>query len=160
MDTEKESEKNEMIDGENGDSENLKRENEVLTNEIKTRDAMILKLEQELTAKESEITALKKELDELKQAIDEANKAMVQAVAAYKEMAVQANPGLPAELISGDTIAAINESVKNARAVVEKVRQEMEAAAARTRIPVGAPPRSAPDLSGLSPREKIQQGLK
>jgi uncharacterized coiled-coil protein SlyX len=160
MDTEKESEKNEKVDGENEDSEDLKRENEVLTNEIKTPDVLILKLEQELTAKESEITTLKKELDELKQAMDKTSKAMVQAVAAYKEMVVQANPGLPVELISGDTIAAINESVKNARGVVEKVRQEMEAAAARTRIPAGAPPRLAPDLSGLSPREKIQQGLK
>jgi uncharacterized protein (DUF3084 family) len=160
MDTEKESEKNEMVDGENVESENLKSVNEALTSEIKAQDAMILKLEQELTAKESEITALKEELDELKQAIDEANKAVVQAVAAYKEMAVQANPGLPLELISGDTIAAINESVKNARSVVDKVRQEMEAEAARTRIPAGAPRRSVPDLSGLSPREKIQQGLK
>jgi uncharacterized protein (DUF3084 family) len=159
MDTEKESEKNEKVDDatEAGD---LQRENETLVNEIKTRDAMILKLEQELTAKGSEITDLKKELDELKQAIDEATKAMMQAVAAYKEMAAKANPGLPSELISGDTIAAVNESVKNARAVVEKVRQEMEAEAARTRIPAGAPRRSVPDLSGLSPREKIQQGLK
>jgi predicted RNase H-like nuclease (RuvC/YqgF family) len=159
MDKEKESEKNEKVDDatEAGD---LQRENEVMINEIKTRDAVILKLEQELTAKESEITALKKELDELKQAIDEANKATVQAVAAYKEMAAQANPGLPSELISGDTIAAISESLKNACTVVEKVRQEMEAEASRTRIPAGAPRRSVPDLSGLSPREKIQQGLK
>jgi seryl-tRNA synthetase len=160
MDTEKEQEQQEKVDGENGESENLRRENETLRDELKSRDAMIIKLEQELAAKESEIVALKKELEELKQTTDEASKAIAQAVAAYREMAVEANPGLPAELIRGETIEAINESVKNARAIMEKVRQEIEAEAARTRIPVGAPRRVPLDFSALSPREKIQQGLK
>ncbi len=160
MDTEKEQKQQEKVESENGESENLKRENEVLKDELKTRDSMIIKLEQGLAAKESEIVALKKELDELKQAVDEANKAIAQAVTAYREMAVEATPGLPAELIRGDTIEAIDESVRNARAIMEKVRQEIETEAARTRIPVGAPRRAPLDLSALSPREKIQQGLK
>jgi chromosome segregation ATPase len=160
MDTEKEQERQEKVDGENGESENPQRENEALQDELKSRDAMIIKLEQELAAKESEIIDLKRELDELKQAVDEANRTIAEAVAACREMAVEANPGLPAELIRGDTIEAINESVKNARAIMEKVRQEIEAEAARTRIPAGAPRRAPIDFSALSPREKIQQGLK
>jgi archaellum component FlaC len=160
MDTEKEQQQQEMVDGENGESENLRRENEALKDELKSWDAAVIKLEQELAAKESEIVALKKELEELKQAVDETNKAIAQAVVAYREMAVEANPGLPVELIHGDTIEAISESVKNARAIMEKVRQEIEAEAARTRIPVGAPRRAPLDFSALSPREKIQQGLK
>jgi uncharacterized coiled-coil protein SlyX len=159
MDNEKESEQNEKVDVESEISI-LKHENEVLADELKSRDAMIIKLEQELASKESEIIALKEELDELKQAVDEANKAIAQAVTAYREMAAEANPGLPVELIRGDTIEAINESVKNARAIMEKVRQEIEAEAARTRIPAGAPRRAPLDFSALSPREKIQQGLK
>jgi chromosome segregation ATPase len=160
MDTEKEPEKNEKAEGESEAIDSLRRENESLAGAVKSRDASILKLEEALRAKESEIVDLKKERDGLKQALDEAAEALAQAVAAYKEAVVQANPGLPAELITGDTIDAVKESVKNARAIMDRVRQEMEAAAAKTRVPAGAPQRAPLDLSGLSPREKIQQGLK
>jgi chromosome segregation ATPase len=160
MDTEKELEKNEKVDGEIEKIDSLRRENEALAGEIKSRDATIIKLEEVLKAKEGEIVSLKKERDELKLALDETGKAISQAVVAYKEMVVQANPGLPAELITGETIEEVEKSVKNARAIIDKVRQEMESAAAKTRVPAGAPPRSPLDLSGLSPREKIQQGLK
>jgi SMC interacting uncharacterized protein involved in chromosome segregation len=160
MDTEKEQEKNETVDGESENIDSLQPENEALAEAVKSRDATIVRLEEVIRAKESEIDSLKKERDELKQALDEAGQAIAQAVAAYKEMVVQANPGLPAELITGDTIDAVKESLKNARAIMDKVRQEMEAAAASTRVPAGAPPRAPLDLSGLSPREKIQQGLK
>jgi predicted RNase H-like nuclease (RuvC/YqgF family) len=160
MDTEKEQEKNEKVDGEGEESDSLKRENEALARELKSRDATIIRLEENLAAKDEEIVALKKDLDELRQALDETGKAIPQAVAAYKEMVVQANPGLPAELITGDTIEAVKESVKNARAIMERVRQEMEAAAARTRIPAGAPQRAPLDLSALSAREKIQYAIR
>ena len=128
--------------------------------ELNARDARIIKLEQDLAASESEIAALKSELDVLRQSLDGRDKAMAQAVADYREAVIEADPGLPPGLIAGDTIAAVKESLKNACAVVEKVRQDMDAAAAKTRVPAGAPQRLAPDLSGLSPREKIQQGLK
>jgi uncharacterized coiled-coil protein SlyX len=152
MDTEKQPENAEQ---DHGFSE--KREN--IEDELMSRGARIIKLEQALATKESEIAALKNELDGLRRAVDGRDKALAQAVADFKEMAVAASPGLPPELIAGATIEAVKESLKNARAVVEKVRQEIDAAAARARIPAGAPQRAAPDLSGLSPREKIQQGL-
>jgi len=153
MDTEKQPENTEQKGGVSEKQENIE-------NELKARGARIIKLEQDLATKESEILALKNELDGLKQAVVDRDKAMAQAVADFKETVIQANIGLPPELIAGDTIAAVKESLHNARAVVEKVRQEMDAAAAQARIPAGAPQRLAPDLSGLSPREKIQQGLK
>ena len=53
----------------------------------------------------------------------------------------------------------MNESLKNARALMERVRQEMEAEAAKTRVPAGAPQRAPLDLSALSAREKIQYAL-
>jgi septal ring factor EnvC (AmiA/AmiB activator) len=155
MDTEKD----EKVAAESEIIDSLQRENEALADEIKSRDTAMLKLEAVLKAKESEISGLKNERDGLKQALDEAGKSLARAVAAYKEMVIQSNPGLPAELITGDTIDAVKESVKNARAIVEKVRQEMEAEAAKTRVPAGSPPRAPVDFSGLSAREKIQHGL-
>ena len=160
MDTEKEQVKNEKVEGGGEESDSLKRENEALTRELKSRDSTIIRLEQDLAAKDNEITAMKRDLGDLRQALDETGEAIAQAVAAYKEMIVQANPGLPAELITGDTIGEVDESVKNARAIMDKVRQEMEAEAARTRIPAGSPQRAPLDLSALSAREKIQYGIR
>ena len=74
-------------------------------------------------------------------------------------LVVQANPGVPAELITGDTIEEVNVSLKNAQAIVDRVRQEMEAEASKTKIPAGAPQRTPPDLSALSPREKIKYAI-
>ena len=89
----------------------------------------------------------------------EIGKALPQAVAAYKELMLQANPGILTELITGDTVEEINESLKNARILVDRVRQEMEAEASKTRIPAGAPQRAPLDLSALSSREKIQYAI-
>ena len=141
------------------EAESLKQENERLAREAESRNAAIMKLEQALAAKDGEIVNLKKELDEAERALEEVGKALTQAVAAYKEMVVEANPGVLAELITGGTIEEVNESLKNARALMEKVRQEIESEAAKTRVPAGAPQRTQPDLSGLSAREKIQYAI-
>jgi hypothetical protein len=53
------------------------------------------------------------------------------------------------------TVDALEDSDK-AR---DNARREIEAEAARSRIPAGAPQRTPPDMSGLSAREKIQYGL-
>ena len=42
--------------------------------------------------------------------------------------------------------------------MVERVRSQLEAQASPERVPLGAPARSAPDLSALSPQEKILLG--
>jgi hypothetical protein len=42
---------------------------------------------------------------------------------------------------------------------VKKMRSSLEAELKDLTVPAGAPERSAPDLSGLSPRDKIKQGL-
>jgi len=66
---------------------------------------------------------------------------------------------VPAELLTGDTIEAINESLKSALALIDRVKQEIEAEASRTKVPTGAPQRAPLDLSVLSPREKIQYAI-
>jgi predicted RNase H-like nuclease (RuvC/YqgF family) len=137
----------------------LQRTNEALAREIEARTEHVARLEQALAGRESEIAALKLSLDEASSTLDEQGKALAKAVAAYKELVIKANPGLLAELITGDTIEAVDASLKQARALIEKVRQEMEAEAARTHIPAGSPPRAPLDFSGLSAREKIQYAI-
>jgi DNA repair exonuclease SbcCD ATPase subunit len=159
MVTEKEPEKHEEVEDSGEAGENQLSEKEALEQEVNSLKKMLLKLEQSLKEKDDEITSLKETLDGARQTIDELGQALSAAVATYKETVVGANPGLLPEMITGDTIEEIDASVKKARAVMEKVRQEMEAEAAKTRIPSGAPPRSAPDLSALSPREKIKYAI-
>jgi chromosome segregation ATPase len=142
------------------EADTLRQENESLKRELESRESTINRLEQTLANMESEITSLTQAMDSAKQANDELGQVLARAVAAYKEMVVQSNPGLLPEMISGDTIEEIDESVKKARAVMERVRQEIEAEAARTKVPAGAPPRSPLDLSGLSAREKIQYAIR
>ncbi len=137
----------------------LRRANEEMARAIQTRDASIAQLEQALAGKDAEIATLAQSLNEARQSLDKLGKALPQAVAAYRELVIQANPGLLAELITGDTIEAVDESLKQARALMDRVRREMEAEAARTRVPAGSPQRVPLDLSALSAREKIQYAI-
>jgi chromosome segregation ATPase len=142
---------------ENGTEED--NEQATVNRQLEDSRASIQKLEQELAARDSEISALRHSLNELKTESGVLNEDLVCAVAAYREMIQKANPGVMAEFITGDTLDEINESLKNARLLVDKVRQGIESEAAQTRIPAGAPSRSEQDISALSPREKIQLAL-
>lgn len=135
MVTEKNSE---IADGED-EAENLKHENEALNRELKDMDAAILKLEQERAARDSEIVALKQAMEDAEGRIKETGENLTKAVASYKEQVIQGNPGVPADMIVGETVEEIDESLKKALALIEKVRQEMEAEASKMRIPGGAP---------------------
>jgi chromosome segregation ATPase len=134
-------------------------ENNSLEQEIKIREEKITGLEKSLAEKDREIAAVKKSLDEAQKAIVETSLDLSQAVVAYKELVGQANPSPVAEMVKGNTIAEINASLKGARELVSKVRQEVGAENARVRVPAGAPQRTSADLSALSAREKIRFGM-
>lgn len=77
----------------------------------------------------------------------------------YRDLVVRTQPELPPELIAGDDVDAIDAAVESARAVVGRVRTHIEAQAHAARVPAGAPSRAAPDLSALTPEQKIRHGL-
>lgn len=113
--------------------------------ELATAQARITELEQAVADSEEKVTAISNSLAE--------------AVASYRDLAVQSNPGVYEELVHGESIEAINESLDQARTLVGKVRQGLESEINLSRVPAGAPERALPDLSSLSPQEKIQYGL-
>ncbi|RJO63351.1 MAG: hypothetical protein C4542_00210 [Dehalococcoidia bacterium] len=82
-----------------------------------------------------------------------------QTLNAYRESLIRLNPELPAEMVGGDTLQAVNESISQARALVSKVKQSLEAEKAAGRVPAGSPARTEADNSNLSSREKIQLGI-
>ena len=137
----------------------LKQEKEELIRELESKNAAITGLEQTVASKDSEITILKQAIAESEQKLTEINDTLAQAVVSYKSLVVETHPEIPADLITGDTIEAINESLENARALIDKVKQGIEAEASRTKVPAGAPQRVPLDLSVLSPREKIQYAI-
>jgi predicted RNase H-like nuclease (RuvC/YqgF family) len=134
-------------------------EKETLIREIESGKSAIAELKQGLVSKDTEVTALNQSLAKANNALDARGKSLSQAIAAYRELVVQANPGVLAEMITGGSIEDVNASLESARSLTEKVRRGIEAEAARTRIPAGAPPRTPPDMSALSAREKIQYAL-
>jgi hypothetical protein len=141
---------------EKDENNTLRLEIENLRQDLKTRDDNITVLEQALEEKTAALSAAGTALEQAKQLIVESTVDLSQAVAAYRDLSGQSNPGLVAEMIKGDTITEINASVKNARELVARVRQEIEAGTASVSVPAGAPPRTVPDLSALSAREKIK----
>jgi len=126
---------------------------------LAAKDSRISELERVIADRDNQIAALKQSVAELEQKLTELEDSLAQAVSSYRALVVQANPGVPEELITGDSIEAIDKSVEAAQTLVDKVRKELEAEIAGARVPAGAPQRTPVDLSALSPQEKIQYAI-
>lgn len=129
-------------------------------------EGKLTELEGLLAQKDEELAKANDRIAELEQAVVESeakltttSDSLAEAVAGYRALVVESHPEVLEELISGDTVGSINESLSKAKALVGKVRQGLEAEITLARVPAGAPERSSPDLSALSPREKIQYAL-
>ncbi len=84
-----------------------------------------------------------------------------QAVAEFRRAALAAEPDLPPELVSGETVDEVLGSLDAARATVRQVRERLTEERGETpRIPPGSPARRGPDLGALSARQKITEGLR
>ncbi|MBN1367945.1 MAG: hypothetical protein JW967_08465 [Dehalococcoidales bacterium] len=130
-----------------------------LPEELGDNNNRVTELEQTLNIRDTEVNTLKQKIEEMQNQLNAVNGTLNQAITSYRVMKVKANPDMPAELITGDTIEAIDKAADSARELVGKVREKLMTAQAQTRVPAGAPPRIPPDLSALSPREKIRQGI-
>lgn len=113
----------------------------------------------ELQGSDERLTSAETEAAALRTQLDEASGRLRAAAERYRDLVVKTEPALPAELIAGDTVDAVDAAVESARAMVTRVRSHIEAQAHAARVPAGAPPRAQPDLSALSPEQKIRHGL-
>jgi len=105
----------------------------------------VKELEESIAFKDDELTVLKQVL--------------ANAVDKYRAAVLATAPGVPDELLKGETVEDIDASLEQARRIVSKVKQQIENDAAAKSVPAGAPPRTPPDMSGLSPAEKIAHAL-
>jgi multidrug resistance efflux pump len=121
--------------------------------------ARVAELEKTVAEKDAEISILRQNGLELEERYRALGESYGGAVAGFRTMVVRTNPEIPEEMVNGETIEEVNESLDKAKALVGRVRQELEASISRARVPAGAPERAAPDLSALSPGEKIRYAL-
>lgn len=122
-------------------------------------EGLVARRDEELTKANARIAELEQAVAESEEKLTTSQNSLTEAVAGYKAMVVQANPEVLEELITGDTIESINESLKKSKTLISRVRQGLEAEISGAKIPAGAPQRTPPDLSALSPREKIQYAI-
>ena len=78
-----------------------------------------------------------------------------QTTSKYRAALLTSYPEVPPDLVQGQTVEEIDESMARARQMVERIRNQLEAQAAFQRVPTGAPLRSAPDLSARSPSLRL-----
>ena len=113
----------------------------------------------ELAQAEPALASQTAQTEALQAALTLAEEQGAAAARRYREAVLAHEPQLPADLVGGETVDAIDESVLRARQTVEQVRQHMEQQAQAQRVPTGAPVRTGVDVSGLSSAEKIRLGL-
>lgn len=153
------------IDGAIGDEESRDEVGEQVTppaergEELVLANARIVELEETVSDRDSEVASLKKYVAELEGMLSTSRDSLGEAVSRYRDVVIRASPGVLEELVSGESIALIDESLRKAKNLIGKVREGLEAEVSLARVPAGAPERRLPDLSALSPREKIQYGI-
>jgi chromosome segregation ATPase len=104
-------------------------------------------------------TAAEAEAQARREFADAAEARLRTAAERYRDLVVRTEPELPPEMIAGNDIDAVEASAAAAREVVERIRARIEGDRQIARIPAGAPPRGGPDVSALSPEQKIRLGL-
>lgn len=81
------------------------------------------------------------------------------ALERYRGLLLARDPDVPEELVVGDSIAELESSYERASGLVGRLRGRAAEQAAQERVPAGAPARRGPDVSSLSPQQKIILGL-
>ena len=114
---------------------------------------------QDVAARDASLASQIEELRSTRGSLADSEERALNAAARYRDIVLGHEPDLPADLVHGETVTEIDESLARARQTVAQVRQHIEQQAEVLRVPTGAPTRGSPDLSSLTPAEKIRLGL-
>ncbi len=109
-----------------------------------------------LIAREAEIASLSQKLTEKEDLIGRLNAGLNAAVLAYRQSTIALHRDLPEELIEGNSINGIDESLKWAMSLVARVKSTI----AKASPPLVAPTRSRLSGDSLSAEDKIRRGLR
>jgi DNA repair exonuclease SbcCD ATPase subunit len=106
----------------------------------------------QLAARDEELAALRQEAEALQASLKA-------AAGKYRDAVLASRPEVPPDLVGGETVEEVDQQLEGALRMVAQLRSHLESQAQAQRVPTGAPARRAPDLSALSPAEKIVHGL-
>ena len=143
----------------------LEEANRALQRQLEEARARVAAVDQELAAARAETEAKDEQVLALEGQMEELAQALTAAGQRYRELLLASNPEVslstevPAELVKGEGVEEVEASLEAARRTVLQVRSHLESEAQAGRVPAGSPVRSGPDLSALSPQEKIRMGL-
>jgi hypothetical protein len=129
------------------------------TEDVVALKSRIVALEKTLGDRNAELADSKTSAAGLQEKLAATSTALTEAVAGYRKLVLEANQEVTEELLSGDSIQTINESLSKVKTLIGKLRQRMEKDISRTHVPIGSPGRQSPDPSGMSPREKIHYAI-
>jgi chromosome segregation ATPase len=114
--------------------------------------ASLREAEAQLAARDEELAALRQEVEALRASLKA-------AASKYRDALLASQPEVPPDLVTGETVEEVDQQLEAALRMVAQLRGHLETQAQALRVPSGAPARRAPDLSALSPTEKIVHGL-
>ena len=86
-------------------------------------------------------------------------KALAEAVSRYRALLLASTPEAPESMVIGETVDEVDHSFAEAKALVQRVRRDVEEKLAKERLPAGSPTRGPASFSSLSSMEKIRAAL-
>ncbi len=97
-------------------------------------------------------------------ALDAERSATQAALPRFRAAVLAAEPELPPDLVNGDTLEELDESVAAARSAVARIRDRLQAGdddgPSGASFPVGAPARGGANHDVLTSQQKIATGLR
>ena len=117
------------------------------------------RLSASLREAQAQFAARDEELAALHQEVEALQGGLKAAAGKYRDALLASRPEVPPDLVGGETVEEVDQHLEAALRMVAQLRGHLESQAQALRVPTGAPARRAPDLSALSPAEKIVHGL-
>jgi peptidoglycan hydrolase CwlO-like protein len=108
---------------------------------------------------QAQVAARDEELAGLRQEAEALQVSLKAAASKYRDVLLAGRPDVPPDLVSGETVEEVDQQLEAALRMVAQLRSHLESQAQALRVPTGVPARRDPDLSALSPGEKIAYGL-
>jgi len=130
-----------------------------LREQLATAQADLSAGQGELSSVQADLSAAQAGLSAAQAEKDDLHARLQAAVGKYREVLLAAAPEVVQEMVAGESIEEVDAAMERARQTVLQVRERLESQAQAGRVPTGSPPRTALDLSALSPVEKIRLGL-
>ena len=130
-----------------------------ITNPPETNQEEPSPLEGRVAELEKQLEQSETQRNESEEKLSTARKSLAEAVSRYRTMLLESMPEAPESMVIGETVDEVDRSFNEAKALVRKVRREVEEKLAKERLPAGSPTRSPADFSSLTPIEKIRSAL-